>query len=131
MSPVSGRYLLDTDILIEYLRGREPAVAFLEGLEGEWLLSAITVAELFSGARGAAEEQTLDHFLLAFEVIPVDEELARAGGRYRRDHGPRHGTGLADAVIAATADRAGAVLVTFNRRHFPMLKRVRVPYPRK
>ncbi len=44
--------------------------------------------------------------------------------------GPSHGTGLADALMAATAEASGADLVAFNRRHFPMVE-VTVPYERK
>ena len=125
-----GRYLIDTDILIEYLRGSEPAATFLEGLEGDLLISAISVAELFSGAKGSEELAALDQFMLAFEVIPVDEQLARQGGIIRQEYHPSHGTGLADALIAASAMETGAELLTFNRRHHPMVEGVRVPYRR-
>lgn len=127
---MARRYLLDTDVVIEYLRGRERAVKFLEGLEGDLLLSAITVAELHSGVKGAEEERALENFLLAFEVLPVDDAVARRGGLYRRDYAKSHGTELADALIAATAEAADALLVTHNRRHYPMLGRVKVPYRR-
>lgn len=35
-----------------------------------------------------------------------------------------------DALMAATSEEKGAVLVTFNRRHFPMVSRITVPYDR-
>jgi predicted nucleic acid-binding protein len=47
---------------------------------------------------------------------------------FRRDYGKSHGVGLADALIAASAEMRGAVLVTLNRKHFPMLPTVIVPY---
>ena len=125
-----GRYLIDTDILIEYLRGSEPATEFLEGLDGDLVISAISVAELFSGAMGSEELAALDQFMLAFEVIPVDEQLARQGGILRQEYHPSHGTGLADALIAASAMAGGAELPTFNKRHYPMVEGVRVPYRR-
>ncbi len=127
---MAARYLIDTDVLVEYLRGNPRAIRYLERLEGELLLSAITVAELFSGVRGEGEEMALEQFLQVFEVVPVGQDLARRGGLYRRDYGRSHGTGLADALIAATAEAAGAVLVTFNRRHYPMTSQVKVPYKR-
>jgi len=127
---MAARYLIDTDVLVEYLRGSPRAIRYLERLEGELLLSAITVAELFSGARGEGEETALEQFLQVFEVLPVGQDLARRGGLYRRDYGRTHGTGLADALIAASAEAAGAVLVTFNRRHYPMTSQVTVPYKR-
>ena len=125
-----GRYLIDTDVLIDYLRGSEPAGKFLEGLEGDLLMSAISVAELFTGARGLEELAALDQFMLAFEVIPVDERMARQGGILRQEYHPSHGVGLADALIAASAMESGAELLTLDKRHYPMVGQVRVPYRR-
>lgn len=124
------RYLLDTDVLIEYLRGSDQAAEYLEQLKGELLISAITVAELFSGARGSDELDALDQFMLAFEVVSVDELLARSGGQLRAEYHASHGVGLADALIAASAAERGAELVTFNRRHYPMVEDLQVPYDR-
>ncbi|MFV2045500.1 MAG: hypothetical protein ACC700_19990 [Anaerolineales bacterium] len=45
----------------------------VEVFEKELLISAITVAEIFSGARGSEELDALEQFMLAFEVVPVDE----------------------------------------------------------
>jgi hypothetical protein len=122
--------LVDTDVLVEYLRGSERAVGFLEGLEGELLISAITVAELFSGTRDTEERDALEQFLLAFQVVPIAEELAKEGGVLRRKYHASHGLGLADALIAATAIKESAQLITFNRRHFPMVQNLKVPYAR-
>jgi hypothetical protein len=127
---VIERYLLDTDILIEYLWGEQQAADFVESLSGVLLLSIITVAELYSGIRDALEEKSIEQFLLAFEVIAIDESIARRAGLLRRDFRQSHGIGLADALIAASAEKAQATLVTFNERHFPMLDHVQVPYSR-
>ena len=127
---MSTRYLIDTDVLIEYLRGSDQAADFLEQLQGELLISAITVAELFSGARGSDELNALDQIVLAFEVVPVDERLARSGGQLRREYHASHGVGLADALIAASAAEREAGLVTFNRRHYPMVDDLTIPYDR-
>jgi hypothetical protein len=54
-------------------------------------------------------------------------DLAERGGLLRRDYAPKHGTGLADALIAASAQQCGAELVTLNAKHFPMLQNVIVP----
>lgn len=127
---MDGRLLMDTDVLIEYLRGRSEAVEYLEGLTSDLCISVISVAELFAGVRGGEEEKSLNQLLLAFVVLPVTEKTARIGGLYRRDYGESHGTVLADAMIAASAEENGADLVTFNRRHFPMVSRITVPYER-
>jgi predicted nucleic acid-binding protein len=127
---VAERLLIDTDVLIEYLRGRSEAAEYLEGLTSDLCISVISVSELFAGVRGDEEERSLKQLLLAFVALPVTEKTARLGGLYRRDYGASHGTGLADALIAATSEENGADLVTLNRRHFPMVSRITVPYER-
>lgn len=124
---MTRRILVDTDVLVEYLRGRPRAADYLEALDAELHVSAITVAELFAGAR-EDEEGQLRRFLSSFAIRPVTERIAEIGGRHRSSWGPSHGTGLADALIAATASTAGCTLATFNDRHFPMLDAVEVPY---
>ena len=125
-----NRYLLDSDILIEYIRGQERAIAFVDELDGDLLVSAITVAELYAGARNNDEQQRLAEFLAAMLFIPVDQAVAKQGGLYRQQYSKSHGTGLMDAHIAATADIVEARLVTFNRRHFPMIADLIIPYER-
>jgi predicted nucleic acid-binding protein len=127
---VAGRLLIDTDVLVEYLRDRSEAVAYLEGVTSDLHISVISVAELFAGVRGGEEEKSLGQLLQAFVILPVTEKTARLGGLYRRDYGRSHATGLADALIAASAEENGLDLVTFNRRHFPMVSRLTVPYER-
>ncbi|MFM7734171.1 MAG: type II toxin-antitoxin system VapC family toxin [Cyanobium sp.] len=120
--------MVDTDVLIDYLRDHSQAVAFLESCEQPLATSVITVAELYAGVRDGEERQRLDAFVAAFKVLALDRQPAQRAGLWRRQYGPSHGTGLADALIAASAEAAGATLVTLNRRHFPMLAEVIVPY---
>lgn len=82
---MSGRILVDTDVCIDYLRGRPEAVDWLESTSDRLLVSAVTVAELFAGVREGSERGQLKEFLRAFVVVPVDDRIAEQGGRYRRD----------------------------------------------
>ncbi len=125
---MAGPLLLDTDILIDYLRGQPKAVAFLKKTRRRLLVSSLTLAELHVGVREGAERQVLDDFLGLLEVVTVTPEIARLGGLWRRDYGKSHGTGLIDALIAATAEISGCTLATLNEKHFPMLEAVLVPY---
>ncbi len=52
-----GRLLVDTDVLVEYLRGRIEAGEWLESQEADLLVSAITVAALFAGVKSERESQ--------------------------------------------------------------------------
>ena len=123
-----SRFLIDTDVLIDYLRGVAVASAWLEQVEGAPMVSAITVAELYAGVREGGERTKLDLFLSAFKIIGINDWVAKRGGLMRRDYFKSHSIGLADALIAATAEHLGARLATLNSAHFPMLDDVLVPY---
>jgi predicted nucleic acid-binding protein len=120
--------LIDTDVVIDYLRGLPEAVAYLENLEEALFISAVTVGELYAGIREGKERAALEIFLQGFEIVPVDDEIAKHGGLFRRDFGKSHGVGLADALIAASAEVHRLDLVSLNRKHFPMLPEMVVPY---
>ena len=125
---MAAQLLIDTDVLIDYLRDFPDAVSYVEAQQERLLISAVTVAELYAGVREGEERTRLDRFLRAFEIVPVDVSLAVQGGLYRRDYSKSHDVGLADAMIAATATQRQISLVTLNRKHFPMLQDVIVPY---
>lgn len=128
---MAGRFLVDTDILIDYLRGHPKAVSFVTERADDIAVSAMSVAELFAGVRGEAnepEQRALQDFLELFVILPVTETVAKTGGIYRRDYGASHGVGLADAIIAATAVAADATLQTLNVRHYPMIPEIEPAY---
>ncbi|MBA3237658.1 MAG: type II toxin-antitoxin system VapC family toxin [Parachlamydiaceae bacterium] len=124
------KYLIDTDVLIDYLRGNIQAVKFLKELinGSRCFLSSITIAELYAGVREGEERYILDQFIQEFQMIPLNADIAMKGGIYRRDYGKSHGLGLADALIAASAEDYMLHLVTLNKKHYPMLKEIKVPY---
>jgi predicted nucleic acid-binding protein len=123
-----AQLLIDTDVLIDYLRDQAESVRYLEGLTPPLSVSAVTVAELYAGVRDGTERTVLDQFIDSFQVVAVDKEIAIRAGIIRRDFGKSHGTGLADDIIAATAEAQQANLVRLNNKHFQMLKDVVVPY---
>lgn len=123
--------LVDTDILIDYLKGEKQAVDFLEGIKGPLLISSINAAELYAGVRIGKEESILEIFLKAFQIIPVSVEIAKRGGLYCRDFRKSHNIGLADAVIAATIDIMECELATLNKKRYPMFNNILVPYNKK
>ena len=53
-------------------------------------------------------------------LVVAGRGAAERGGRLRRSFGPTHGTGLVDAILAATAIEGALVLVTNDERHYPM-----------
>lgn len=112
--------LVDTDILIHFLRGRREAKDFLSSLldRSRIFCSSITVAEIFAGIRPGEEEKTralIDNL----EVLDVTREIAEKAGHYRRTI-RRQSLEFDDCLIAATAFIHRSVLATGNGRHYPM-----------
>lgn len=125
---MARQILLDTDVLIDFFRGYRKALTLIEAHSTRMVLSSIVVAELYAGVKGESEQRALDSFVALFRVVPVGIEIARVGGLYRRDYGKSHGVGLADALLAATAEALNADLKTLNVKHYPMIKGLRPAY---
>ena len=125
----SSRLLVDTDVLIDYLRDKAEAVNFLEKNDDAiFYVSVITVAELYAGTRNSEEKKKIELILLDFAVLPIDTQTAVIAGSLKQQYSKSHGTGIADALIAATAQLHTLPLVTFNTKHFPMISDVYPPY---
>jgi predicted nucleic acid-binding protein len=124
---MNPKLLIDTDVLVDFLRGLPKAVKYIKAHSEEIIISAITVAELYAGVRDE-ELRQLDDFISIFDIIPVSHAIAKSGGLYKQQYHKSHGTGLADAIIAATSVIGDAELKTMNTKHFPMLKGLRAPY---
>lgn len=117
------RYLLDTGILMRYLRGRKDVVRFTRGLgrKREAVVSAVTHMELFIGAH-REEEYSTRKLLSRFQTIPVDAEIGqRAGQLIRQQKTQGRALSIPDALIAATALQHNLTLVTFNPGDFDRL----------
>ena len=125
---MSNIMLVDTDILIDFLRGYNKAISFIEKFSSQIILSPIVVAELYAGVKGTHELAVLDNFVSHFRVIPITYEIAKVGGLYKRDFGKSHGVGLADAILAATAEKEEAELKTLNVKHYPMISGLKPAY---
>jgi predicted nucleic acid-binding protein len=115
-------YLIDSDVLIDHLRGYQQALDFIESLfldDEEVYFSVISEAEIYANVR-PGEESAVQALFHSLTRLDVDGEIARKAGEYRTRYLRSHGLALPDALIAATAFVAGADLITRNARHYPM-----------
>ena len=135
-------YLLDTDFLIDLIRGKRRAVELARRIEEEKAyvaISAITVHEYFLGVYLSYwdnEEKLREKLKIAelglarLDVLPFDDRVARKSAEiaaYLSKKGEP--VGLADTIIAATALTYNLELVTRNVKHFSRVPELRiVPY---
>ncbi len=116
------KFLIDSDIIVDFLRGIEGARAYLSKLSKDTTLccSVIPIAEIHVGMRKTEEEKTTT-LLDSLFSIPITEEIAKIAGGFKRDT-KSHNLELDDCLIAATALVEKAILSTNNLKHYPMKK---------
>ncbi len=116
--------VFDTNVLIDYLNGSREAKDELESFDTLYI-SVVSWMEILVGVADGDEESEIREFLRRFHVYPVDEGVAERAVDLRRKNKIR----LPDAIIWATAQHLGLLLVTRNTRDFPNNHPgIRVPY---
>ncbi len=121
MGPVKA--VFDTNILVDYLNGHVKAAEELRRFS-ELVISRITWIEVLAGASLEDEDETR-RFLRLFRIEELTADIAETALEIRRERKPR----LPDAIILATAQRLGCLLVTRNTKDFDSRSpEIRVPY---
>ena len=121
----------DSDVLIDALRGREPAMARIRNeLERSALgTTTITVFELLSGARTAASRKKIQKLLAAMRTLALDERAAYAAAGVRRELDAKGiSIGMADYLTAGICLVHSATLLTRNMEHFQRVPRLNVEH---
>ena len=114
--------LLDTNVLIEILKGTQKTVAYLENLEEAQALSAVSLMELYYGAFNKAEIKQIDRFASLFEQIPINKAVSIKATELVRDYSKSHNLDIPDSLIAATALVNHCKLLTYNVKDFRFIR---------
>lgn len=112
------KIVLDTNILIEILKGNPGIVTKVQSFENELCISAITVMELFYGAINKAEVKKLENFILLFTVIHTNENISRKAINLVKQYAKSHTLDIPDSIIASTALTLECELFTYNTKDF-------------
>ena len=120
--------LLDTCVIIDYIRAIKEARDYIESMEEPPYISVITITELLTGARNKKERTQIQTIIDNANVLDIDEEIAVLAGTWLNKYFKSHGVGLGDGYIAATAETHGLELATMNIKHFPMFPNIQKPY---
>lgn len=122
--------LLDTDVMVDILRGHPPALAWMATVRTTPIaLPGLVAMELLQGCQNLADQRRLERQLQGFTLHwPTPDDCQRA----MRDfvvHRLSRGLGLLNALIAHTAVGLGEPLATFNVKHFAVIAGLRTVQP--
>jgi predicted nucleic acid-binding protein len=122
--------LVDTTILIDFLRGNEAANAWLDRFaDGELAISVITAAELLAGCRNRREQKQVESDLALYPMILVSSAISATAWEWYCQYRLGDGVGFFDCLIGASAHHLGATVYTLNEKHFRPFPGLKVERP--
>ncbi|MEW5799201.1 MAG: type II toxin-antitoxin system VapC family toxin [Bacteroidota bacterium] len=120
-------FLIDTDVLIWYLRGNTKAKTVVEHQES-FFISVVTYMELVQGMRNKKELAVLRSTLRQWgvKILYLNEEISVKAMFFVEHHYLSHSLQLADALIAATAFANGLTVLTADTKHYEVISDIEV-----
>ena len=118
-----SKYLLDSDTIIWHLRGRKEITDMLKDLQRSGLpaCSTISVLEVQLGVKTKDEEGKTSRFFESLKVFDVSMDIARIAAQLIRQYKAKGVTmDIPDSIIASTCLLHDLILVTYNRKHYPI-----------
>ena len=122
------KYLVDTSVLIDHLRGDSRAAYFLD-TQANLATSYITIGEILQGPSDKRELKIVKSLITSFKVYWGSEQASRLAMQLLESYNLSHGLRLFDALQAAIALSASLVLVTDNVKHFKYIPRLQAVTP--
>ena len=119
--------IIDTDVLIWYMRGNEKAYEIIEK-SNTFFISVVTYIELVQGMRNKKELNNLRKALRGWnaQILYISEEVSAKAMFYVEQHFLSHSIQLADALIGATAITYGFPILTANDKHYKAMKDIQI-----
>ena len=117
--------MIDTDVLVWYLRGSDTARRFVED-NLPFSISSVTYMELLQGMKDKKEFLRFQRQFKKWktEIIHLDQEVSARAVFYVQEYSLSHSMKLADALIAATAVQNSERLCTANDRHYKFIPNI-------
>ncbi len=111
--------LIDTDVLVWYMRGNEQAYDIVENSKG-FFISVVTYMELVQGMRNKKELTSLRKAFYGWntKILYISEDISAKAMFFVEQNFLSHSVELADALIAATAMAHGLPILTGNEKHY-------------
>jgi hypothetical protein len=117
--------MIDSDVLIWYLRGNEKAFKVIEEQNG-FFISVISYMELVQGMQNKRELTLLRKTMRNWNarILYINEDISAKAMFFVEQHFLSNSIVLADALIGATAISNGLKLLTANIKHYKALKNI-------
>jgi tRNA(fMet)-specific endonuclease VapC len=119
------KFLLDTSVIIDFLRRKDKEETLFYKLSGEDIsISVITHTELFAGKSVWEKEEIhkmLNDLFEGVTIIPLSEEISEKAGFIRA---LGQSNTLIDSIIGATAVVSESTLVTLNKKDFEKIEEI-------
>jgi len=125
----TGNLLIDTSILIDYLRKKNKRGSQLYKIVGSYHLfvSAVTLFELFAGAKDEQKLSDVNYVLEYVEILPFTEDTAKTAGEiYLKLREQNKIIETKDLFIGATALSHDLPVMTLNRKHFERIEALKI-----
>jgi predicted nucleic acid-binding protein len=119
--------VIDTDVLIWYMKGSQKAYKAIENSKN-FFISVVTYMELVQGMRNKNELNNLRRALHVWgsKILYISEEISVKAMFFVEQHYLSHSIQLADALIGATAIAYGLPILTGNDKHYKILKDMQI-----
>ena len=119
--------IIDTDVLIWYLRGNKNAQKTINA-NIPFKISVINYAELLQGMKDKRELRLLQKHIRNWstEIIQINGNISNRAMYFVEDYFLSHSMEFADAVIAATALEYHEILLTANEKHYSFIPNIKV-----
>ena len=119
--------IIDTDVLIWYLRGNERARKVInDNIPFE--ISVINYMELLQGMNDESELNILQKYLRKWSVkiLQIKEDISRRAMFFVENYHLSHSMELGDAIIAATTLEYQESLLTANDKHYGFIPNIQI-----
>ena len=119
--------IIDTDVLIWYLRGNENAGKIINA-NIPFKISVINYLELMQGINNKRELKILQKYLREWsvEIIQINENISNRAMFFMEDYCLSHSMELGDAIIAATTLDNHEILLTANKKHYGFIPNIQI-----
>ena len=115
-------YIIDTDVCIDFLNGKDFAVKLFEEIlkDNDCFISILTHFELLKGSQNKKQEKAIQEVVSLMDIINLDDGIIKTAAKFYRNYSKK-GITLSgvDCLIMATAKEKNLKIITRNVKHYP------------